>query len=78
MVADLHRPQPAEAVPLRGQVKHQEAPWQRRQTCIRVPAPPDRRETPLPPPATLKHSCRWLLQLHSSPITHSSDGLLGP
>ena len=29
MVVDLHRTQPAEAVPLRGLVKHQKAPWQR-------------------------------------------------
>ena len=77
VVSDLHRTQPAEAVPVRGRVKHQKAPRQRGQTNIRLPPSPDRRETPLPPPATLKHSRRWLLQLHSPSITHSSDGLLG-
>ena len=77
VAADLHRAQPAEAVPVRG--------WAARQRDAPPVGPQDvTRRNPvhgqtmgIPAPATDKLRCLRLVHPQSKPIKHSSDGLLG-
>ena len=76
VAADLHRAQPAEAVPVRG--------WAARQRDAPPVGPQDvTRRNPvhgqtmgIPAPATDKLRCLRLVHPQSKPIKHSSDGLL--